>query len=144
MDERIEVALKGEEFKRLLGNQFIDIKNRYGLKTVDIEILLYLSKCGEENTPSDIYRRIRINKGHISQGIDDLVKKGYIRAFADVDDRRVCHYMITESSDTVIEEIIGIKKNLERKILFGLTDDEVEQYKVMTCRILRNIEAMLQ
>ena len=52
--------------------------------------------------------------------------------------------MITESSDTVIEEIIGIKKNLERKILFGLTDDEVEQYKVMTCRILRNIEAMLQ
>ena len=43
MDEQLEVALKGGEFKRLFESQFVDIKKRYDLKKVDIEVLYFLS-----------------------------------------------------------------------------------------------------
>lgn len=142
MDERIEVALKGEEFKRLLGNQFTEIRKEYGLKSVDIEILLYLSHCKNENTPSDIFRRIRINKGHISQGIDNLIHKGYISPLSDSEDRRVVHYIVNDSSKEVIDAIIPIKKNLEKRIFNGLSKEEISQYKEITYKILKNIEAL--
>ena len=37
MDEQLEVALKGGEFKRLLESFFSDIKKKYDLKKVDID-----------------------------------------------------------------------------------------------------------
>ena len=53
MDENIEIALKGGEFKRLLEYQFNIIKSTYGLKKVDIDVLFFLSNCNSENTPTD-------------------------------------------------------------------------------------------
>lgn len=143
MDEKMEVALKGEEFKRLLDNRFTEIKHEYGLKTVDIEILMYLSHCSKENTPSDIFRRIRINKGHISQGIDNLIRMGYVSVVSDNQDRRVVHYMLNDSSQEVIDAVVPIKRDMEDKLLQGLTATEIQQYKDITGKILRNIEAML-
>lgn len=143
LDEKLEVALKGEEFKRMLGNRFTDIKQKYGLKTVDIEILIYLSHCQGENTPSDIFRRIRINKGHISQGIDDLIHKEYITPIPDTQDRRVIHYVVNDSAKEVLEDIIPIKRDLEEKILYGLSSEEIMIYKEITHKILKNMEAMV-
>ncbi len=143
MDEKIEVALKGEEFKRLLEYSFADIKHKYGLKTVDIEILMFLSHCREENTPSDIFRRIRINKGHISQGIDDLIEKGYITPCPDAQDRRVVHYKINDSSQEVLNAILPVQQKIEESILKGLTQEEIALYKEITAKILKNMEALL-
>lgn len=143
MDEKIEVALRGEEFKRLLGSLFIDIKQKYDLKTVDIEILLYLSHCSEENTPSDIFRRIRINKGHISQSIDNLISKGYISPLPDHDDRRVIHYAVNDSAREVLDAIIPVKQRLEKKIFDGLSSEEIAQYKEITYKILKNMRSLV-
>ena len=38
MDEKIEIALKGGEFKRLMENRFCEIRAKYDLKKVDIEV----------------------------------------------------------------------------------------------------------
>lgn len=142
MDEKLEVALKGEEFKRILESQFADIKQKYDLKTVDIEILLYLSYCKDENTPSDIFRHIRINKGHISQGIDNLIAKGYIEPSHDLQDRRVTHYKINDSAREVLDAVIPLKRNLEEKILNGLTSEEISLYRTITIKILKNMEEL--
>lgn len=142
MDERVEIALKGNEFKRMLENSFEHIKKDYDLKLVDIEVLSYLSKCMGENTPTDIYKRHRINKGHISQAIDTLLKKGYVEALPDMTDRRIVHYTVSDKANHLIHEIEVEKKRFENQILKGITEEEAVIFQKVTHKIIENISRM--
>lgn len=143
MDEKTEVALRGEEFKRFFENSYSEIKHKYNLRTVDIELMIYFSHCKDENTPTDIFRRIRINKGHISQGIDNLIKEGYLNSQTDSTDRRVVHYSLNKNADKVLREIISVRRALENKIFKGFTPDEIAKFKEFAIKILNNIEEKL-
>lgn len=142
IDERVEIALKGNEFKRVLENSFEHIKKEYDLKLVDIEVLFYLSKCRGDNTPTDIYKNHRINKGHISQAIDTLLKKGYIEALPDADDRRSMHYSVNDKACQVIREIEAERQQFEERILDGITEEEISAFQKVTYKILENIGRM--
>lgn len=143
MDERIEIALKGSEFKRVLENHFERIKRKYNLKKVDIEVLYYLSEYEEDNTPTDIHRRLKINRGHVSQAIDSLIKKEYIIALPDSDDRRCMHYTVSEDAKGIIEEIKTLKRDFDMEIFNGITEEEVDFYKKITYKIMKNLDHMI-
>ena len=143
MDEQLEVALKGGEFKRLLENQIAAIREKYDLKKVDIEVLYFLSKCKEENTPTDIYRRLKINRGHVSQAIDLLSRRELICPIPDKDDRRYMHYAISAKAGQIIDEIAEVRKKLDVQIFRGISEEELRSYKETTKKIFRNIQDML-
>jgi DNA-binding MarR family transcriptional regulator len=142
MDEQMEVALRGGDFKHLVDMQFDEIKKKYGLKKVEIETLFYLSKCGNENTPTDITRRLNLNRGHVSQAIDALLKKELIAAAADKQDRRCMHYTITIGAVAIIDEIANAKKKMDEQILKGITEEELAAYRKITKKIITNIREM--
>jgi DNA-binding MarR family transcriptional regulator len=139
MDEQLEVALKGGDFKRLLEAQLEEIKKKHDLKKVEIEVLFYLSKCGSEDTPTDITHRLNLNRGHVSQAIDSLLQKDLIEATPDVQDRRCMHYTITAKADSIIDEIARAKKEMDKKLFRGITKEEIEIYKKITEKMLKNI-----
>ena len=143
MDEKVEVVLKGNEFTRVMQNTFDNIKKKYDLKKVDIEVLLYLSTSKEQHTPTDIHSRMKINRGHISQSIDRLIKKGYLIAAPDADDRRSMHYSVSEKADSLICEIKSQKQDLEKRIFEGITEEEVTIYKNITYKIISNLNKMI-
>lgn len=144
MDEQLEVALKGGEFKRLLESFFSDIKKKYDLKKVDIEVLFFLSQCSDEDTPTDIYRRLKLNRGHVSQAIDNLCRRKYITAIPDAEDRRYTHYKVTKESRKIIEEISEARREMDEQLFKGITREELETYKKTTEKIYRNIAEMLK
>ncbi len=139
MDEQLEIALKGGDFKRLFEVQFEEIKNKYCLKKVEIEVIFYLSKCGSEDTPTDITYRLNLNKGHVSQAIDSLLQKDLIKSTPDARDRRCMHYTITSKAASIIEEIARTKKNMDEMVFKGITKEEMEIYKRITEKMLKNI-----
>jgi DNA-binding MarR family transcriptional regulator len=143
MDEQLEIALKGNDFKRLLDKRFDEIKKKHNLKKVDIEVLFFLSKCGNENTPTDITKRLNLNRGHVSQAIDVLLKKKLIAAVADEKDRRCVHYTITTGAVSVIDEIANVKKRLDEQVLQGITEEELSMYKKISDKMLRNIRDLI-
>jgi DNA-binding MarR family transcriptional regulator len=143
MDEQLETALKGGDFKRLLDNQLDEIKKKYNLKKVEIEVLFFLSKCGNENTPTDITKRLNLNRGHVSQAIDVLLKRKYIAAVADEKDRRCMHYTITTDAVLIIDEIANVKKQMDQQILKGISEDELEIYKKVWDKMIKNIREMI-
>lgn len=143
MDEQLEIALKGGDFKRLIDMQFDEIKKKHGLKKVEIEVLFFLSKCGNENTPTDITKRLNLNRGHVSQAIDALLKKELIVAAADAQDRRCMHYTITTNAVAVIDEIANAKEKMDRQILNGITEEELELYKKISNKMIKNIRQMI-
>lgn len=143
MEQQLEVILKGAEFKRLVDNQFSAIKEKYGLRKVEIEVLFFLSVNKEENTPTDIYRYLKLNKGHISQALDALIKKNYICCVLDKNDRRKMHYVITEKAQDTIDEIVLIRCEMEKRIFNNITDEEIEYFARVIKKINDNIEEML-
>jgi DNA-binding MarR family transcriptional regulator len=142
VDEQLEIALKGSDFKRLIDSQFDEIKKNHGLKKVEIEVLFFLSKCGNENTPTDITKRLNLNRGHVSQAIDVLLKKKLIAAMADRQDRRCMHYTITANADTVIDEISKAKNRMDEQILKGITEEELAIYKKISEKMIQNIREL--
>jgi DNA-binding MarR family transcriptional regulator len=143
MDEQLEIALKGGDFKRLIDMQFDEIKKKYDLKKVEIEVLFFLSKCGNENTPTDITKRLNLNRGHVSQAIDSLLKRKFIASVADVQDRRCMHYTITTDAVEIINEIANVKKDMDAQILKGITEQELELYKKISEKMIKNIRELI-
>lgn len=144
MDEQLEIALKGGSFKRMLDLQLDDIKRNHDLKKVEIEVLFYLSKCGNENTPTDITTRLNLNRGHVSQAIDSLLKKELISAVADVKDRRCMHYIITDNAVPIIDEISNAKNKMEEQLFRGITQEELDVYKKITEKMMKNIKEIIK
>jgi DNA-binding MarR family transcriptional regulator len=143
MDEQLEIVLKGNDFKHLVDRVFDEIKKKYDLKRVEIEVLFFLSKCGSENTPTDITKRLNLNRGHVSQSVDGLLKRQLISAVADEQDRRCMHYTITENAAPIIEEIAQAKEAMDRQILKGITDEELKQYRMISDKMIKNIRELL-
>jgi DNA-binding MarR family transcriptional regulator len=143
MDEQLEIVLKGGDFKHLLDAQFDEIKKKYDLKKVEIEVLFFLSKCGNENTPTDVTKRLSLNRGHVSQAIDVLLKRQLIAAVADEQDRRYMHYTITTKAVPIIDEIANAKKRMDQQVLKGITEEELEFYKKISEKMMRNIREMI-
>jgi DNA-binding MarR family transcriptional regulator len=143
VDEQLEIALKGGDFKRLIDTQFDEIKKEHDLKKVEIEVLFFLSKCGNENTPTDITRRLNLNRGHVSQAIDSLLKREFVAAVADVQDRRCMHYTITTNAVAIIDEIANVKKEMDLQILKGITEEELELYKKISDKMIKNIRELI-
>lgn len=143
MDEQLEMALKGGEFKHLMESRFARIKSDYNLKKVDIEVLYFLANSGEENTPTDIYKKLGLNRGHVSQAIDSLCRRQLIIAVPDQNDRRYMHYMVSDAAGEIISGIAKIKQELDSQIFKGITKEEMHAYKRTTEKIFKNIQQLL-
>lgn len=72
MDIQIESFLLGGKFKKLQEERILELRKKYNMKKVELEILFFLSHCGEQNTSKDIHYQLMMNKGHISQAVNSL------------------------------------------------------------------------
>lgn len=143
VDQTLEVSLKGGEFRKFMELQFSRIRDQYDLKMVEIDVLYFLAKHREYDTPTDIYRQLKLNRGHISQAIDSLYRKRYIAAIPDENDRRSVHYVTTEKSAAAIADITEVRKALDATIFKGISSNELEIFKHVSMKIRMNLREML-
>ena len=143
MEERIEILLRGSQFKKLREYEMSEIRMRYELKRIETEILYYLSRAGESNTSADICRHLKANKGHISQAVDSLCRRNYLTAVPDTSDRRYVHYHITEMSEEIVDEITKKWNELNKELFLGITKEEMEELKRIAGKIGKNMERVI-
>ena len=121
MDTRIDVMLQGGQFKRLLEEQSMELRDKYGLKR-------------------DIHRTLMMNRGHISQAVDQLCRKKYIVAIPDNDDRRYVHYETTEQAVELIDELTRRREEIHNRILKGISASELETFRRVFEKISENMK----
>lgn len=143
MDVQIESILQSGQFKKLMEDEITGLRKKYGLKKAEIEILYFLSQCGEHNTSTDIYYQLMMNRGHISQAVDGLCRKHYIAAIHDEEDRRYVHYKILDSAAEIVEEIAKAHENMRNKILQGISEEELNAFLSVAIKIRRNIDHLI-
>jgi DNA-binding MarR family transcriptional regulator len=71
------------------------------------------------------------------------LKRQLIAAVADEQDRRCMHYTITTNAVIVIDEIANAKKKMDEQVLKGITEDELEVYKKVSEKMIKNIREMI-
>ncbi len=144
MERQIDNLLHGVQFKQLMEYRIAEIREKYDLRKVDIEILYYLSKSSGRNTSKDIKTDTKINKGHISQSIDRLQKQGLLIFVPDEDDRRCVHLSITDQARPVVQNIETVWNELNNIIFEGITEEEKQVLSVVAGKIARNMENALK
>lgn len=143
MEHQIETVLRGGQFKKLVTSQLAGIRKKYGLRRVEMEILYFLSKCGDNNTSKDIAHYLEMNKGHISQAVENLCKQGYLTAVTDVHDRRYVHFLVTDKGKVFNEDMSELWGNMLQKIFDGITEEEMAVFKAVALKMGENMDRMI-
>ena len=139
MDKQIETFLIGGQFKQMMKGCLAGIIEKCGLKRIELEILYYLSKCGDKNTSKDINHYLNMNKGHISQAVDSLCRQGYLTAVTDAADRRYVHYFMTEKSGTLSTEMTAAWEGMLQKVFADVTEEEMKVFRKVILKICENM-----
>ena len=143
MERQVDNLLHGVQFKQLMEARIMQIREQYNLRKVDIEILYYLSGCGEKNTSKDIKNDTKITKGHISQSIDRLQKMNLVEFIQDENDRRCVHLRLTPKAKEVSRDIEKAWKEMADIVFEGVTEEEKQTLASVAVKIARNIERAL-
>lgn len=82
-------------------------------------------------------------RGHISQSLSRLQKKGYVRMEQDLEDRRCTHNYLTESASDALSKIERMSKQIRKIVLEGVTEEEQKVFATVAQKMTRNIEKVL-
>lgn len=139
----METMLQGSQFKKLLEEQSMELRQKYDMKRAELEILYFLSRCGQHNTSTDIHQQLMMNRGHVSQAVDSLCRRRYIIAIPDQKDRRYVHYEILSPAQEIVAEMAKQREKMSAQILNGISEDELKVFRMVSAKIKRNIENMI-
>ena len=123
--------------------QIIELRRKYNMKKAELEILYFLSRCGKQNTSTDIHHQLMMNRGHISQAVDSLCKRNYIIAVTDEKDRRYVHYVLQDSAKEIIAEMTRVREDINNRIWEGISEEEMKIFREVSSKIRKNIENLI-
>lgn len=143
MDYSVVTLLYGMKFKRLLEKILKPIEDEYNLNKVDLQIMFYLYSAGRRNTSKDIMELKMFTRGHISQSLGRLQRKGYVLIEQDAEDRRCTHNYLTANADIVIEKLRNIFGQIQDIVMQGVTEEEKAVLDTVVRKVNENINHVL-
>ena len=131
----------GKKMKKLYTTFSNNIRKKYGLKQIDLEIIFYLDQHKDASL-GDIHRNMYLNKGQLSLAIGELKKKDFIRTEKSDSDQRYTRYELTEKTMTVVGEIKKIIEYSTGVLMEGIDDKEKKNYFTTMLQIGQNIDKL--
>ncbi|WP_317347332.1 MarR family transcriptional regulator [Blautia argi] len=124
-----------------LYEQYLErIRGKYGLSQIEITIIGFLYNNPGKDTAAEIVELRMLPKGNVSQGVELLVKKGFLRRNTDRTDRRKVHLSLEETAIPLCNEIEKVNQSFKEQLLQGLTQQEKEAYEKINRQLMKNIE----
>ena len=124
-----------------LYEQYLErIRGKYGLSQIEITIIGFLYNNPGKDTAAEIVELRMLPKGNVSQGVELLVKKGFLRRNTDRTDRRKVHLSLEETAIPLFNEIEKVNQSFKEQLLQGLTQQEKETYEKINRQLMKNIE----
>lgn len=132
------------KYKKLHEKKMCKIHEKYDLRKIDMEIIIYLMNCGEEDTARDIANTNMFTKGHISQSVKRLSDMGYITVTHDQKDQRVQHLRLTDKTELILAELLAQKHEVEKCVFADITEEESRVMKRIFEKMCDNIMKEMQ
>lgn len=140
MEQSVEILLHGTRFKHLLSSRMETLREEYGLRKIDVEILYYLHQCEGRDTSRDIREKYQFTKGHISQSVERLQEMKLLQGIPDQRDRRCIHFRLTNQAAGLVRRISDMWDEMTAIIFEGVTEEEKRVLRQVAKKIARNME----
>ena len=90
------------------------------------DVLMTLRRAGEpyQLTAGELVRQTMVTTGAMTNRIDRLEERGYVKRIADPGDRRVVLVRLTPEGREIVDETAVAHYRLERELLQGLTPQQ--------------------
>ena len=139
MSDNLDIILRGRKIKRISDIAFGELRRKYGLKQLEVEILIYLSR-NPGASASTFIKEMGLNKGQVSVAMDNLSSGGFITLKRDNKDHRYSHASITEKTLPVLEEAEKIKVLYEKMIFSGISPEDAFSFWNVSKKMMANLE----
>jgi DNA-binding MarR family transcriptional regulator len=100
-----------------------------GLARGDFNVLAALRRAGEPHTltPSELKDALMVTQGAVTKQVDRLIDKGLVTREVSPDDARGRTVSLTRAGVTLVDELMTIHLDNQRRLLSVLSDDEVDE-----------------
>lgn len=117
-----------------------EVMKKHHITKCELDILLFLHNNPELNTAKDIVEKRCIVKSHASMGIDQLMKKGYLKTVRDQKDRRKYHLYLLEDSKPIVEDGLKMQQTFNNQLFQHISKDDKQKLWDILEQIYMNIK----
>ena len=134
----------GMKMRKRLEKKSEVLVQKYGVRNVELEILLFLyhSSCGD--TAKDIVEQKNLSKAHISKSVDNLRAKGLVDTRDEINRLRKRHIEVTQKAEEAAKEMLEVHNDCKRIIMRYVTEEEKAVMDRVMQKMLRSLDEELQ
>ena len=118
--------------------------DKYNLKKMEYDILMFLYHNPEYNTAADIVRIRKSTKSHVSTALKVLEDRGYITKKINKNNKKRVELFLEDSANEIVKEGLNVQNQFAHDMLQDLTQDEIKVCKKIFKKICRNAEECIQ
>lgn len=118
--------------------------DKYNLKKMEYDILMFLYHNPEYNTAADIVRIRKSTKSHVSTALKVLEDRGYITKKINENNKKRVELFLEDSANEIVKEGLNVQNQFAHDMLQGLTDEEIKVCRNVFEKICRNAEECIQ
>lgn len=138
-----EIVMPGIQLKKLFAKLYVPIMEKYSLRPVEIDIIMFLHKH-DIDTAKDIIQSNHLSKAHVSKSIDNLKAGGFIEIVEDANDRRVLHINLTDKAGEVIEMANEVFEECRKIMTRDISQEEMDTVNNVMKKVIDNINKELK
>lgn len=132
------VTLAAMRVARCLRDTEREAVREEGITHKEIVVLLTL-RDGTYNTARDISRLRRMPRSLVSRTVDQLMKRGYVGAVRDPEDRRVVRLALLPPAREVVARLEQARAEFFSRLTRGISPEEWETFFHMAEKMLANL-----
>ncbi len=118
-----------------------EVVQEEGMTQNEIEVLLLLQR-GAFDTARDISQELGMPRSLVSKAVDQLVRRGYVEAVPDREDRRVVRLRLLPSAGERIERLARARKEFFVRLCQGVTEEEASAFCSMVGKMKKNLDGL--
>ncbi len=138
----MEILSRASRLVRLSRKWIEPVFTRHDLDTGEFDVLATLRRSGVPycQRPTELYQSLMITSGGLTDRLNRLEKKGFIKRIVSETDRRSALVQLTATGLKTINATFVEDMAIEAELLSVLDDGERRQLATLLARLLSNIE----
>ena len=116
---------------------------KYQLRQLEYDILMFIYNNPEYNTAADIVRIRKSTKSHVSISLKVLEDRGFIERRVDKDNKKHVTIHLLQLANEVIEDGIWVQKEFAQDMFEGLSEEEIKVFMSVFQKVYDNAERMI-
>ncbi|MEQ2521265.1 MarR family transcriptional regulator [Ruthenibacterium sp. CLA-JM-H11] len=120
------------------------VLQNYGLTRMELDVLMILAEENGIEAAGEMVAQMGFTKSHVSKAVEQLVRRGWVQAIRDDQDRRRQCLRLTKAAQSAVEEGRLAQKKLMRFLYHDMDEQEKRQVDSYLVRAAKNAQSALE